>query len=91
MSLASLAADLLALSGAQGAPQLDEEVDTGPIARGVVDYVLSEAEGDTDPEDIGVAIAIAASAIATEHELDEDEVLNSARTYLRQILSGTAL
>jgi len=91
VSLASLGADLAALSESHAAPQSDDQVDTRPLARAAVDYVLSEAEGDAEPEDIGIAIGLAASAAATEAKVSVDDVLSEARTYLRRILSGTAL
>jgi hypothetical protein len=91
VSLASLGADLLALSEAAPAPQSSEALDTRPLARAAVDYVLSEADGDVEPEDIGVAIALAAGAAATEAGAPIDDVVSEARTYLSRILSGTEL
>ena len=91
MSLASLAADLKALSEAEGAPQRASESEKRLLARAAVDYVLSEAAGDQEPEDIGTAITLAASAAATQVGADPDELVEFARSYLRRIVSGTAL
>jgi len=90
MGLKSLAADLLTLSEAQGAPQIDEEPDTRLLARAAVDYVLSEAESDAGPEDIGVAITLAVEAVSSDAGADAEIVLEQARTYLRRILAATA-
>ena len=91
MSLASLAAELQALSESHSAPETLSEDDMGLLARGAVDYVLSEAEGDTSPEDIGLAITIAAGAAAQDAGEDAEKLVEHARGYLRRILAGTEL